>query len=164
MAQAAVLGAVAWLAFIAVSDVGSLVDPGLATLGAAVIIGIVGRVLARRKHAPAALWVVPAILPLLPGLQIVQAMLADTEAARLSGLVGAAGTAFLIGTGVASGDIIVLLIRRVRDRVVAPAVDAVAGGIDVLIVGPMERVVDGQDRTRPDHRGTRVTPGDPGSG
>jgi hypothetical protein len=56
---------------------------------------------------------------------MVQAMLADTEAARLNGLVAAAGTAFLIGTGVAIGDILVLTIRGVRDRVVAPAVGIV---------------------------------------
>ena len=142
MVEAAILGAAAWLAFIAVSDLGGRVDPALATFGAAVIIGVVGRVLARRSEAPAALWVVPAILPLLPGLQIVQAMLAATEAARVSGLVGAISTAFFIGTGVASGDLIVQLIRRVRDHVVAPAVGAVAGGVEVYIVAPVERVVD----------------------
>ena len=64
--QAAALGGAAWLAFIGVADAG-LLEPSLATLGAAIIIGVVGRFIARRMEAPAALWVVPAILPLLPG-------------------------------------------------------------------------------------------------
>jgi uncharacterized membrane protein YjjP (DUF1212 family) len=139
--QAALLGAIAWLGFIAAGDAGPAVDPSLATLGASIAIGVAGRLLARRAQAPAALWVVPAILPLLPGLQIVQAMLASTDAGRVAGLVEAAATAFLIGTGVATGDIIVLAIRRVRDRVVSPAVGAVTSGLDVLVVSPVERVV-----------------------
>jgi uncharacterized membrane protein YjjP (DUF1212 family) len=141
VAPAAAIGAAAWLLYQSVTPPSGPVDPGIATLAAAVLIGMVGRLLSRATGAPAALWVVPAILPLLPGLQIVTAMLAATDAARAAGLVGAAVTAFLIGTGVASGDIIVLAVRRVRDRVVAPAVGAVVEGVDVLVTGPMERVV-----------------------
>ena len=153
VAQAALLGAIAWVVFIGFADIGVVIEPVVATLGSAVVIGIVGRTLARRAHAPAALWVVPAILPLLPGLQLVQALLADTDPARISGLVGAAATAFLIGTGVATGDIIVSTLRGVRDTVVAPAVDAVAGGVDVLIVSRVERAVEhvrgGRSSARP---------------
>lgn len=69
------------------------IDPGIATLAASVLLGMVGRVMARHFDAPAALWIVPAVLPLLPGLQIVTAMLASTDAARAAGLVGAAITA-----------------------------------------------------------------------
>ena len=100
-----------------------------------------GRLLARHFGAPAAIWVVPAILPLLPGLQLVQAMLAETDAARISGLLAAAGTAFIIGTGVAIGDNLVLVVSGVRDRVVAPAVGAVAEGVEVLVVVPVGRAV-----------------------
>ena len=107
-----------------------------------IFIGVLGRLLARRFGAPAALWVVPAILPLLPGLQLVQAMLAETNVARIDGLIAAAGTAFVIGTGVAMGDILVLLIRGVRRSGRRPAVGAVAGGVEVLIVAPMGRVVE----------------------
>jgi uncharacterized membrane protein YjjP (DUF1212 family) len=153
VAQAASLGAIAWIVFIGFADIGVVVEPVAATLGAAIVIGIAGRMLARRAHAPAALWVVPAILPLLPGLQLVQALLADTDAARVSGLVGAAATAFLIGTGVAMGDIIVSTVRGVRDTVVAPAVDAVAGGVDVLIVSRVERVVEHARASRSSGRG-----------
>jgi hypothetical protein len=114
----------------------------VATLIATVFIGAVGRLLARHYGAPAAIWVVPAVLPLLPGLQLVQAMLADTDAARISGLAAAAGTAFVIGTGVAMGDILVKVIRGVRDRVVAPAVGRVAEGVEVMVIVPVGRAVD----------------------
>jgi uncharacterized membrane protein YjjB (DUF3815 family) len=153
--QSAVLGAVSWVLFVLIAGGQRLLDPGLATFGAAVLIGTVGRLLARRYEAPPALWAVPAILPLLPGLQIVQALLAQTDAARLTGLLAAAGTAFLVGTGVASGDIIVATALRVRQRLVDPAVgavaggvDAVAGGVDEFLVTPVERAVE-RRRIRP---------------
>jgi len=142
MAQASAVGALGWLLYQATTAPTRLLDVGIATLGVTIVIGVLGRLLARRYGAPAALWVVPAILPLLPGLQLVQAMLAETNVARVDGLIAAAGTAFVIGTGVAMGDILVLLIRGVRDQVVVPAVGAVAGGVEVLIVAPMGRVVD----------------------
>jgi hypothetical protein len=69
-------------------------------------------------------------------------MLADTDAARISGLAAAAGTAFVIGTGVAMGDILVKVIRGVRDRVVAPAVGKVAEGVEVLVIVPVGRAVE----------------------
>jgi uncharacterized membrane protein YjjP (DUF1212 family) len=144
---AAVLGAIGWIVYGSVTPPTGRIDPGIATLGASFLIGAAGRVLARRADAPTALWVVPAILPLLPGLQIVTAMLASTDLARLNGLVGAAGTAFLIGVGVATGDIVAVTVRRLRKAVVEPAVGAVAGGVDLLIVSPVERVV---ERMRPD--------------
>jgi uncharacterized membrane protein YjjB (DUF3815 family) len=150
-AQAAAVGALAWLLFRTTTVATSLLDPGIATLGVTILIGVVGRLLARRSGAPAALWVVPAILPLLPGLQLVQAMLAETNAARIDGLIGAAGTAFVIGTGVAMGDILVLLIRGVRDQVVAPVVGAVAGGVDVLLVAPVGRAVERARRADRSH-------------
>ena len=169
MAQAAVLGGAAWLAFIGVAELG-LLEPSLATLGAAIIIGVVGRLLARRFKAPAALWVVPAILPLLPGLQLVQAMLAPTDVERVAGLLAAAGTAFLVGTGVASGDILVHGVPSVRDDLVGPAVDAVTGGIEDYIVEPVERRVGRSARTPADRGaagddgGAGVTPGRRGAG
>lgn len=132
---AATIGAIGWLGFTTVTPPIGRVDPGVATLATSVAIGVAGRVLARRTGAPSALWVVPAILPLLPGLQIVTAMLAVSDLARITGLIDAAVTAFLIGVGVATGDIVVLAVRGVRDRVVAPAVGAVAGGVEVLVAG-----------------------------
>jgi uncharacterized membrane protein YjjP (DUF1212 family) len=141
MAQAAIVGAVGWLLYRVTTMPPGLLDVGAATLGVTIVIGGLGRFLARRFGTPAALWVVPAVLPLLPGLQLVQAMLAETNAARVDGLLAAAGTAFVIGTGVAMGDIVVLLFRDVRDQVVVPAVGAVAEGVEVLVVAPVGRVV-----------------------
>jgi len=140
VAQAALVGAAGWLLWRATTVPIGALDVSVATLAATTFIGILGRLLARRIGAPAALWVVPAILPFLPGLQLVQAMLANTDAARVSGLLAAAGTAFLVGTGVALGDILVLAIQGVRERVVGPAVEVVSGGVD-LVIAPVERAV-----------------------
>ena len=147
--QAAIIGAGGWLLHRATTSPLGTLDAGVATFAATVAIGVVGRLLAHRHGAPPALWVVPAILPLLPGLQLVQAMLAETEAARISGLIAAFGTALLIGTGVATGDILVLAVRRVRDRVVVPAVGAVADGVEVLVIEPVGRVVGRARRSDP---------------
>ena len=80
------------------------------------------------------------MLPLLPGLQTVEALLAHSDAARIVGLVGAAGTAFLIGAGVASGDIVVTTVRRMRARV-TPAIDTVTTGFETIVVAPVDRYV-----------------------
>jgi len=135
---ASFLGAIAWIAVIRMRDAG--IDPAVATLVSALAIGVVSRTIAVRAQAPAALWAVPAILPLLPGLQIVEALLSPADAARVVGLVGAAGTAFLIGAGVASGDIVVTTVRRMRARV-TPAIDVVTSGIEVNVVAPVDRYV-----------------------
>ena len=83
VAQAAIVGAIGLLLSRATTAPFGLLDVSVATLAATVFIGALGRLLARRRGAPAAIWVVPAILPLLPGLQLVQAMLADTDAAQI---------------------------------------------------------------------------------
>jgi uncharacterized membrane protein YjjP (DUF1212 family) len=142
VAQAAIVGAGGWLLFRAATAPFGPLDVSIATLAATIVIGMLGRLLAGSRGAPAAIWVVPAILPLLPGLQLVQAMLAGTDSARISGLAAAAGTAFIIGTGVAIGDILILIIRGLRDRVVAPAVGKVAEGVEVLVVVPVGRAVE----------------------
>ncbi len=139
---AGLLGAGAWVVFNGVLSLARGIEPALATLVAAILIGIVGRLLARRSGAPSALWVVPAVLLLLPGLQIVQAMLARTNEDRIAGFIGAAATAFVLGVGVATGDIIVTAAQRLRRQVVEPAVDVVAGGVDVLVVTPVERAAE----------------------
>jgi uncharacterized membrane protein YjjB (DUF3815 family) len=139
--QAALLGAVGWTLYLAATTGAASVDPAIATFTSAIVIGAAGRLLAHRQAAPAALFVVPAILPLLPGLILVRAMLAATDAARVGGLIDATATAFLVGTGVASGDIVVATVRRIQTRIVAPAVDAVSGGVDVLVVGPVTRAL-----------------------
>ncbi len=137
---AAVLGAAGWLLYDAATGVNH-VDASVATFAAAIAIGAIGRILARWGATPAAIYVVPAVLPLLPGLALVRAMLADTDPARISGLIDATATAFLIGVGVAIGDIVVTTIRTIREQVVAPAVGAVADNVEVLVINPVGRAI-----------------------
>jgi uncharacterized membrane protein YjjP (DUF1212 family) len=153
--QAASVGAVAWLLYRSTAIPFGFVDPAAATLVATILVGALGRILARRFGGVTAVWVVPAILPFLPGLQLVQAMLAETDVARLTGLVDAAGTAFIVGTGVATGDILVQMLRGVRDQIVAPAVGAVVSGVDVAVIGPVERAVDRVRQGDPQQAETR---------
>ncbi|MFN8520698.1 MAG: threonine/serine exporter family protein [Chloroflexota bacterium] len=117
-----------------------LVDGVAATFVAATLVGVLGRLLARRAMAPSPLWTVPAILPLLPGLAMVEALLAQTEAARIEGLARAITIAFAVGTGVTLGDLLATGVHRVRHRVVAPAVTAAHEGIDVFVAGAQERI------------------------
>ena len=145
---AAGLGALAWLPFQALAFPSGAVDPLVATFAIAVGVGMVGRILARRLDVPPALWVVPAILPFLPGLQIVTAMLAESDVEQVVGLLGAATTAFAIGAGVASGDILVTTVRRVRDHVIPGAIEAAAGRVDTLVVTPFERIL-GRSNAQP---------------
>jgi uncharacterized membrane protein YjjP (DUF1212 family) len=124
-----------------VGAIATLVGEGLLTsfsvvgevFAAAVVVGVLGRVFARRVGAPWTLWAVPAVLVLLPGLAIVRAMLAPTTTLQVAGLVDALLTAFAIGVGVASGDIVVSTYWQIREHVVDPVVGAMASGIDTLV-------------------------------
>jgi uncharacterized membrane protein YjjP (DUF1212 family) len=133
-----------WTAGVAV--VGVAIGAGLVptggldpTLPAALAIGVLGRLAARHLDTPATLIAVPAILPLLPGLTIVQAMLAPLQAVQIALLSEALVTAFAIGVGVASGDIIVASLQRLRERIVEPAVGAFTDGLAALVVGSADR-------------------------
>ena len=125
-----------------VGALATLVGEGLVTtfafvgdvLVAALVVGVMSRLLSRRLDAPWTLWAVPAVLVLLPGLTIVQAMLATSATLQVSLLADALLTAFAIGMGVASGDIVVSTYMRIREQLVHPVVDAVASGIDTLVV------------------------------
>ena len=105
---------------------------------AALLVGVLGRLFARRMDAPWTLWAVPAVLVLLPGLAIVRAMLAPTVTLQVAGLADALLTAFAIGVGVASGDILVSTYWQVREHVLDPVVGAVASGIDTLVTRSSE--------------------------
>jgi uncharacterized membrane protein YjjP (DUF1212 family) len=84
------------------------------TLVAALLIGLIGRALAQRSHGSAAHWLVPSILPLLPAPATLVPLLAETEQARDALRGQALTTAYLIGVGVASGDILMTLFHRYR--------------------------------------------------
>ena len=104
------------------------------TLLAAVVIGALGTYLAHRRRTPAAIWTVPAILPLLPAPATLLPLLTATEAAQQALQGQALETAFVIGVGVASGSIIVATYQRYRDRVLEPVVDAVSDGLSRYVV------------------------------
>jgi uncharacterized membrane protein YjjP (DUF1212 family) len=131
------LGAAAWTVYALLGY-----SPEVATFSAAFLVGAAGRVLARRFKAPAALWVVPAILPLLPGLALVVALLAEADLQRFAGLWNAILIAFGLGVGVAGGDITVAAVGGLRRGIVEPAVDAVASGFGTLVLEPIERMAD----------------------
>lgn len=133
-----VAAAVGWLTFIAAERLG----PIGGTFAAAAVVGVVGRLFAHRARAPASLWVVPAILPLLPGLAIVNALLAETDAQKVAGLTGAVIIAFALGTGVALGDLAVEAATNLRHRVVEPAVGVAHQGIDVMVDRAHERIIE----------------------
>lgn len=118
-------------------------------LTAAVVVGVISRLFARRFDAPWILWAVPAVLVLLPGLTIVQAMLAPTTTLQVALLAEAIGTAFMIGVGVASGDIVVATYLRIREAIFEPVVGAVAGGIDTLVARGGEAVSGTKDGATP---------------
>lgn len=100
---------------------------------AAVVVGIVGRLLALRLGAPALVLVTPAVSPLLPGLRIFQGMYesvsgsivgtaaAVTPSAGIATLLGAVGVALAISTGIVLGDVLSApmdrpIVRRRRAR------------------------------------------------
>lgn len=102
---------------------------------AAIVIGVLGRIIGLRLGAPALVLVVPAVSPLLPGLRIFRGMYdavsggiiggtaATSQVPAVSTLVGAAGVALAISTGVVMGDVLsapldrqALHRRRVRRR------------------------------------------------
>jgi hypothetical protein len=104
------------------------------------VVGAIARSLARRALAPPPLWTVPAILPLLPGLAMVEALLAQTDAARIEGLARALTIAFALGTGVALGDRRAAGAPRIRHQVVVPAVSAAHEGVDVFVADAQQRI------------------------
>ncbi len=89
-------------------------DSRSATFLAALLIGVVGRYLAHRTGAPGALWMVPAILPLLPAPATLLPLLAERPETREVLEGQALGTAFSIGVGVAAGSILVETALRYR--------------------------------------------------
>jgi uncharacterized membrane protein YjjP (DUF1212 family) len=114
LVPAALLGGVAVLITRGRDLVAADADPLAAILLAALVIGVTGQALAQRSAKPAALWLVPAILPLLPAPATLIPLLAESETARQSLQGQALGTAFCIGVGVAVGSIAVETASRYR--------------------------------------------------
>jgi len=94
--------------------------PPVRTLVAALTLGVLGQLLAHRSAQPAALWQVPAILPLLPAPATLLPLMAETDAARDALQGQALATAFAIGVGVACGSIVIETYARSRFRLLHP--------------------------------------------
>ena len=95
------------------------------TVVAAFLIGVIGQFLAHRAQAPAALWTVPPILPLLPAPATLLPLLAETEDKRQALQGTALERAFAISVGVASGAILLATYQRTRERIVDPVVHTI---------------------------------------
>jgi uncharacterized membrane protein YjjB (DUF3815 family) len=130
------LGAIAVLLTRGLTPVSAELSRSARTLMAALLIGIVGTLLAHRSRAPAALWTVPAILPLLPAPSTLLPLLTETEAARQALQGQAVSTAFSIGVGDASGSIAVDTWLRYRERILQPAAGALSERLSARVLPP----------------------------
>jgi uncharacterized membrane protein YjjP (DUF1212 family) len=111
------LGAAALAVVVGLPAFSTALDLNARTLIAALGIGAAGRWLAHRWARPAPLWLVPSILPLLPSPIALLPRLARTQGSPEVLLAQALTIAFLIGVGVASGDILMTAYQRRRARV-----------------------------------------------
>jgi uncharacterized membrane protein YjjB (DUF3815 family) len=110
----ALLAAIALLIGAGLTPATANLDPNARTLTAALVIGAAGRHLAQRWLRPAPLFLVPSILPLLPSPVTLLPHLAAMLETPKDLLTQALTTAFLIGAGVASGDILMSAYQRRR--------------------------------------------------
>jgi uncharacterized membrane protein YjjB (DUF3815 family) len=117
---ASLLGALGWSINLGLVSGGFGEVP--ATAAAGLVVGGLGRYLARRRQAPVVLWVVPASLPLLPGLLIVSGMLASDAVSGLVLLSTAVFTGLALGASIAFGDIVVQTLRQVREEIIQPVI------------------------------------------
>jgi uncharacterized membrane protein YjjP (DUF1212 family) len=111
---ASALGAVGWLAFVTTISLGYGIVVATALVGLA--LGGGARLLERDDDAPTVQWVVPASLPLLPGLPLVYGMLADNAIDGVIQLAMAGATALALGSGIAAGDAVLQYAGRVGTR------------------------------------------------
>jgi len=101
---AALGGALIWTVYVLGRGVG--VAPLLASAVGAVIVGLLGNYLARRRHQPALPYIVPAIAPLLPGTALYRGMIELNGGSPSQGvltLIGGISVALALGGGVNLG-------------------------------------------------------------
>ncbi|MHA3947663.1 threonine/serine exporter family protein [Cellulomonas bogoriensis] len=100
---AAVAGAIAWITFTGLSDLGA--GPAVAAALAALVVGFLSEFSAPRLHVPSIVISVCGIVPLLPGLAIYRGMfqlVTDPAAGLIVGASTLLGAA-MIGLGLAAG-------------------------------------------------------------
>jgi uncharacterized membrane protein YjjB (DUF3815 family) len=113
LAYAGLTGAGGWGLFLGLSHAGMTLVP--ATAIAAVFIGAAGAILARRQGTHAFLYIVPGLMPLVPGLTLYQGMLYlfTGSNAAVGTLLRALTVGLTIAAGVTLGE---MLIRPHRPR------------------------------------------------
>jgi uncharacterized membrane protein YjjP (DUF1212 family) len=117
------IGGVAALVYAGIGAQGF--DPPWAAAVAAVLIGVVSYSVAGRIRVPPLVIVVPGIVPLLPGLSIYRGLSLLAEGANgLLSLIGAAGIAIALSSGVILGEYAAQPLkreaRRLEDRLAGP--------------------------------------------
>jgi uncharacterized membrane protein YjjP (DUF1212 family) len=111
---AALGGALIWTVYVLARGLGSA--PLLAAAVGAVLVGLLGHLLARRRHLPALPYIVPAIAPLLPGTALYRGMIQLNGGAPSEGvltLIGGISVALALGAGVNLGGEFVRAFQRV---------------------------------------------------
>lgn len=118
--------------------------PAWATATAALVVGVLSYVVAGRFRVPPLVVVVPAIIPLLPGLSIFRGLrlMAEGDSYGIIALATAAAIAIAIASGVILGEYIAQPlkreVRRLENRLAGPR-----------LVGPIRaRAVKRQERSR----------------
>ena len=106
----AACGGLAWAVYLVVTSAAHLSVPVGAIVGAFVA-ALCAELAARWRKTPATLFLVPGIIPLVPGLWIYNAMFRLVSGHTVAALNDAA-TALLIGTGITGGIAAVAILRR----------------------------------------------------
>jgi uncharacterized membrane protein YjjB (DUF3815 family) len=111
---AALGGALIWVVYVYACGLGAA--PLLAAAIGAVIVGLLGHLLARRRQLPPLPYIVPAIAPLLPGTAVYRGMIQLNAGAPSEGvltLIGGISVALALGAGVNLGGEFVRAFQRV---------------------------------------------------
>jgi uncharacterized membrane protein YjjB (DUF3815 family) len=111
---AALGGALIWVVYVYACGLGAA--PLLAAAIGAVIVGLLGHLLARRRQLPPLPYIVPAIAPLLPGTAVYRGMIQLNAGAASEGvltLIGGISVALALGAGVNLGGEFVRAFQRV---------------------------------------------------
>jgi uncharacterized membrane protein YjjP (DUF1212 family) len=128
LVYAGLVGAGGWAILLALSNAGMSLDP--ATAVAAIFIGAVGTFLARHQRTHPFLYMVPGMMPLVPGLTIYQGMLYlfTHNNAALGTLLHALALGLTIAAGVTLGEMIVRPFRPRPESTELESADG-AGGL-----------------------------------
>ena len=107
------VGALGWGTFLLLRHGGASLI--FSTALAAIVVGLVGNLVATRRQTHPFLFVVPGVMPLVPGLTMYQGMLDlfEHNGDGLATLLRAAGTGLAIAAGVILGNIALRPLRRV---------------------------------------------------